>query len=56
MRFGLVSAKTGLLHILNNFKVEPCHETSHRIQYVEKSIVNRPKDSIKLKFIPVEKT
>nr|ALX81391.1 cytochrome P450 [Liposcelis entomophila] len=52
MRFGLMSAKTGLLQILRNFRVEPSDETPRKIQYHEHSILTTPKGLLKLKFVP----
>ncbi|XP_067007539.2 cytochrome P450 6k1 [Anabrus simplex] len=51
MRFGLMSAKAGVLHILTKFVVEASEDTPVPLQMNTRGVVTTPKGGVPLRFI-----
>lgn len=51
MRFGVINAKNGLLHILRDYKVVPYEETPKKITFATKALLIASNKPIKLKFV-----
>ncbi|KAJ9594226.1 hypothetical protein L9F63_014386 [Diploptera punctata] len=50
MRFGLMQTKTGLIHILSRYEVEPSKETQIPLEFDKKSFLMSSKEGIHLKL------
>lgn len=48
---GLLEVKTGLVHILKNFRVETCSLTLPEMKFEETAFVLAPKGGIYLRFV-----
>ncbi|KAG5884499.1 hypothetical protein JTB14_034563 [Gonioctena quinquepunctata] len=49
-RFGMLSTKLGLVHVLSKFEVEKCSETPCRVEFEPKSFVLQSKIGLSMRF------
>lgn len=54
MRFGVINAKNGLLHILKSYKVVPHEDTPKKLSFSSRALLLASTDIIKLRFIRLD--